>query len=91
MAFIPTRDQAEEAILLREEALAEVLDIMGSPMAPSWAQPAALFPAEPAFWTLLGTGAGAANPYLEVVLRLRAVQGALVGPEELRGGSARDM
>eukprot|EP00969_Alexandrium_andersonii_P333565 14742213-Alexandrium_andersonii.AAC.1 len=72
MAFIPTRGQAEEALQLREEALAEVLEVFDSPMAPSWAQPAALFPAEPSFWTLLGCGAGLANPYLEVVLRLRA-------------------
>eukprot|EP00969_Alexandrium_andersonii_P062657 2758952-Alexandrium_andersonii.AAC.1 len=67
------------------------MEVFEAPGAPCWARPAALFPAEPTFWTLMGCGAGLANPFLEVVLRLRAVQGLLTGPADMRGGSVRDL
>eukprot|EP00969_Alexandrium_andersonii_P157262 6950835-Alexandrium_andersonii.AAC.1 len=59
--------------------------------APVWTVPGACFPAEPVFWSLMGCGAMRDNPFLDVVLRLRAVQGFLDGPEDMRGGTVRDL
>eukprot|EP00969_Alexandrium_andersonii_P269760 11923451-Alexandrium_andersonii.AAC.1 len=39
----------------------------------------------------MGCGAGADNPLYEVVLRLREVQGLLTGPDDMRGGTVRDL
>eukprot|EP00969_Alexandrium_andersonii_P271349 11993283-Alexandrium_andersonii.AAC.1 len=67
MAFTPTREQAIEALQLREDALAEAAAFFGG-----WFQLAAVFPAEPTFWVLLGAGRGEEAPLADIIRRLRA-------------------
>eukprot|EP00969_Alexandrium_andersonii_P233897 10327526-Alexandrium_andersonii.AAC.1 len=77
MVFAPSREQAIEALSLREEALTEVLSALGNPATMIYFQPAALFPAEPSFWLLMGDGLGEEAPMADIIGRLRAVEGSL--------------
>eukprot|EP00969_Alexandrium_andersonii_P244397 10799132-Alexandrium_andersonii.AAC.1 len=69
-AFIPTRAQLVEALDIREQAVRDTMEVFEDPREPCWSRPAALFPGERTFWTLLG-GLRSDGPYYEVVYRLR--------------------